>query len=123
MKRLATMVMSGLLLTAGATYAAPVTVQGTLVGSKCYLQHGYTTNFMGGVKDCGTMCLRSGIPGAVLTKDKTLHVIIAPSTALADYVGLPVRVTGEERGTSILPSKVQVEQNGKWMDLKLGATM
>ena len=123
MKRLATMVMSGLLLTAGAAYAAPVTVQGTLVGSMCYLQHGYTTNDHGGMKDCGTMCLKSGVPGAVLSKDKTLHVIIAPSTALAGYVGLPVRVTGEEHGTSILPSKVQVEKDGKWMDVKLSPGM
>ena len=123
MKRLATMVLSALLLTAGAAYAAPVTVQGTLVDSVCYLQHGYTTNDHGGMKDCGTMCLKSGIPGAVLTKDKTLHVIIAPSTALASYVGLPVRVTGEEHGTSILASKVQVQKDGKWMDVKLGASM
>ncbi len=123
MKGMATLVLSGLLLAGGAVYAAPVTVQGTLVDSVCYLQHGYTTNDHGGMKDCGTMCLKSGTPGAVLTKDKTLHVIIAPSTALADYVGLPIRVTGEEHGTSILAQKVQVEKDGKWMDIKLGASM
>ena len=68
-------------------------------------------------------CLRGGVPAAVLTKDNKVHVIVAPSAALADYVGLTVRVTGEENGTAILADKAQVNKDGKWIDVKLGSSM
>ena len=123
MKSLATSVLVALLLAGGAVTAAPVTVEGTLVDSVCYLKDGAMTNDHGAMKDCGTMCLRGGSPAAVLTKDKKLHVVIAPSTALADYVGLTVRVTGEETGNAILATTAQVNKDGKWVDVKLGASM
>jgi hypothetical protein len=123
MKSIATLTFAGMLLAGAAVSAAPVTLEGTLVDSVCYLQHGATGNDHGGMKDCGTMCLKSGTPGAVLTSDKKLHVIIAPSTALADYVGMPIRVTGEENGTAILASTAQVKKDGKWVDVKLGSSM
>lgn len=121
--RSATLVFTSLIVWAAAVAAAPVTVEGTLVDSACYLKDGATTNDHGAMKGCGTMCLKGGLPAAVLTKDKKFHVIIAPSTALADYVGLPVRVTGEANGTAILAQKAQVNKDGKWIDVKLGATM
>ncbi len=122
MKTIATFVLAGLVAGA-ALHAAPVTIEGTLVDSACYLKDGATGNDHGGMKGCGTMCLRGGTPGAVLTKDKKLYVIVAPSTALADYVGLPVRVTGEEHGTAILAQKLQVNKGGRWEEVKLGAGM
>jgi len=100
-----------------------VTIEGTLVDSVCYLKDGATTNDHGPMKECGTMCLRGGAPAAVLTKDKKVHIIVAPSTALADYVGLTVRVTGEENGTAILAQKAQVNKDGKWVEVKLGSSM
>lgn len=122
MKAIATLIVAGL-LAGGVAAAAPVTVEGTLIDSACYLKDGATGNDHGGMKGCGTMCLKGGTPAAVLTKDKKVHVIIAPSTALADHVGLAVRVTGEEHGTAILAQKVQVNKGGKWEDVKLGPSM
>lgn len=121
--RTATLVFTGLIVWGAAVAAAPVTVEGTLVDSACYLKDGATTNDHGAMKGCGTMCLKGGTPAAVLTKDKKFHVIIAPAAVLADYVGLPVRVTGEANGTAILAQKAQVNKDGKWIDVKLGATM
>ena len=125
MKGFATFVLAALVMAGGAVYAAaPVTVEGTLVDSVCYLHNGAMTNDHGGMKDCGTMCLKNGAPAAVVTKDKQLHVIIAPSTALADYVGQEIRVTGEENGNAILATKAEVKgMDGKWTAVKLGSSM
>ena len=64
------------------------TFEGTLVDSKCYLKdNSLTGNDHGPVKECGTMCLKGGTPGGLLTKDKKFHAILAPSLVLAPYVG------------------------------------
>lgn len=123
MKAVASLVFAGLLFAGAALAAAPVTVEGTLVDSACYLKDGAATNDHGPMKSCGTMCLKGGTPAAVLTKDKKLHLIVAASPALADHVGSIVRVTGEANGTAILAQKVQVNKGGKWEDVKIGAAM
>lgn len=99
------------------------TVEGTLVDSMCYLKGGETGNDHGPMKNCGTMCLKGGTPAGVLTKDKKFHAIIAPSTALAEIVGQTVRVSGQLNNGSILAEKVEVNKNGKWEAVKLGAMM
>ena len=98
----------------------PVTLEGTLVDASCYLKdNSFTGNDHGGVKNCGTLCLRSGKPAGILTKDKKFHAIIAPGPALADDVGKPVRVTGTLHNGSILPEKIEVQKDGKWQEVKL----
>lgn len=123
MKAFAMLVLSGLLIAGGALSAATVTVEGTLVDSVCYLKDGAATDDHGAMKDCGTMCLKGGNPAAIVTKDKKIQVIIAPSTSLADYVGQTIRVTGDAHGTAILAQKAQVNKDGKWVDIKLGSSM
>ena len=101
--------------------AAPAdsTFSGTLVDSKCYVQHNQTANDHGPNKNCGTLCLKGGVPAAVLTSDKKMYVILAPSTALAPYAGQEVRVTGSLVSGSINPTKVEVNQGGNWQEVKL----
>jgi len=121
----AVLVAAALALALGV-YAAEkeVTLEGTLVDSKCYLKdNSLTGNDHGPVKGCGTMCLKGGTPGALLTKDKKFHAILAPSIALADYVGQTVRVRGTVHNGAILASKVEVNKDGKWEEVKLGAMM
>lgn len=102
----------------------PVSVEGTLVDSKCYLKdNALTGNDHGPMKQCGTMCLKAGTPAAVLTKDKKFHAIIAPSSALAEHVGEKVRVNGSLHNGSILAEKVEVNKAGKWEEVKLGTMM
>ena len=101
-----------------------VTLEGTLVDSKCYLKdNSLTGNNHGGVPECGAMCLRGGTPGALLTRDKKFHTILAPSAALAPYVGQTIRVSGTIHNGAIAPDKVEVSKDGKWAEVKLGATM
>ncbi len=114
-----------LALAAGG-YAAEkaVTVEGTLVDSKCYLMdNSLTGNDHGQVKQCGTLCLKGGTPAALLTKDKKFHAILAPSLVLAPHVGQTVRVSGTLHNGAIAAQKVEVNQNGKWEEVKLGAMM
>ncbi len=107
-------------------YAAEkaVTLEGTLVDSKCYLKdNSLTGNDHGPVKGCGTICLKAGSPGALLTKDKKFHAILAPSPALAPYVGQELRVHGTLHNGAIAAEKVEVKKDGKWEEVKLGAMM
>ena len=114
------------LLLAAGLYAAEktVTIEGTLVDSKCYAaDNSLTGNDHGGMKECGTLCLKGGNPGGLLTKDKKFHAILAPAPALAPYVGKTIRVEGSLLGGSIVAKKVEVNQNGKWEEVKLGGMM
>ncbi len=100
------------------------TFTGTLVDSKCYLMNNaLTTNDHGDTKNCGTICLKGGTPGALLTKEKKFYALLAPSLALAPYVGQEVRVSGELVNGSIDVSKAEVKQNVAWQEIKLGATI
>jgi hypothetical protein len=101
-----------------------VTLQGTLVDSKCYLMDSKLTgNDHGNVKKCGTLCLKAGSPGALLTKDNHFYALLAPSIALAPYVGQQIRVTGRVVSGSIDVDKAEVNQSGKWQPIKLGSMM
>ena len=101
-----------------------VTLEGTLVDSKCYLKdNSLTGNDHGPMKQCGTMCLKGGTPGALLTKDNKFHAILAPSLALASHVGQTVRVSGSLHNGAIAADKVEVKKDGKWEKVKLGEMM
>jgi hypothetical protein len=100
------------------------TFTGTLVDTKCYLMnHELTGNDHGPVKQCGTLCLKGGTPGGLLTNDKKFYALLAPSLALAPYVGQEVRVTGSIVSGAINASKAEVNENGNWQEIKLGAMM
>jgi hypothetical protein len=95
---------------------------GTLVDSKCYIAHGQTANDHGPNKNCGTLCLKGGTPGGLLTSDKKFYPLLAPSVALAPYVGQEIRVSGSLVSGAINVSKVEVNQNGTWQEVKLAPT-
>ncbi len=127
MRKILFLTLVALVLTVAiGVYAAEkaVTLEGTLVDSKCYLKdNSLTGNDHGPVKGCGTICLKAGTPGALLTKDKKFHAILAPSLALAPYVGQTIRVSGSIHNGAIAAEKVEVNNNGKWEEVKLGAMM
>ncbi len=101
-----------------------LTLEGTLVDSKCYLaDNANIGNDHGQVKGCGTLCLKGGTPGALLTKDKKFHAILAPSITLAPYVGQTIRVRGTLHNGAIAANKVEVQKDGKWEEVKLGVMM
>jgi hypothetical protein len=92
--------------------AKTVTLTGTLVDVACYLDDGDSGNDHMGMKACGTECLKGGSPAGLLV-DKTLYVLVFPSSAFADYVGKKVEIIGDGYGTNLIPKKVsQVNTDG-----------
>lgn len=97
-----------------------ITLEGTLVSAHCYLgNNSQTGDDMGGVKACGSGCLKQGKPAGLLTKDKVLHVLVAPSLLLASYVGQEVRVTGVNYNGVVSVKKAEVQKDGKWEEIDL----
>lgn len=120
------MAVACVLLAAIALFAAPKPTvwQGTLVDSNCYLKdHALTGNDHMGVKQCGTFCVKTGLPAGILTTTKQFHVLVAPAPALAPYVGAPVRVTGTLHNGAIQVEKAEVRTNGKWEEVQLKSMM
>ncbi|HYM10551.1 MAG TPA: hypothetical protein VEU62_07460 [Bryobacterales bacterium] len=124
-KALLVFLASALLVAIGLSAAEKTaTWEGTLVDANCYLKdNSLTGNDHMGVKECGTMCLKSGLPAGLLTKDKRFHAIIAPSLALAPYVGQQVRISGSLHSGAILAEKAEVQKNGKWEAINIKAMM
>jgi hypothetical protein len=86
-----------------------LTVSGTLVDTKCYLEGGDVSNDHGSMKACGVACLKSGIPAGVLTSDKKLYILIFSSEPFAKYAGQSVEVTGTLYGDgNLVPTKASV---------------
>jgi hypothetical protein len=98
-----------------------VTLEGTIVSSACYLENDShpTGNDMGGRKACGSECLKRGDPAGLVTKEKEFHVLVAPSVALAPYVGQLVRVTGTDHNGTIAVEKAEVAKEGSWEEISL----
>ena len=100
-------------------------ITGTLVDLACYAKGGFLTNDHGNTKKCGTMCATGGIPVAVVDANKHVHFLAAPAPGYAPYVGKEVRLTGMvgKHADAFLPQKLEVKENGKWVEKKLPKTM
>ncbi|HEY3130367.1 MAG TPA: hypothetical protein VGL91_12985 [Acidobacteriota bacterium] len=100
------------------------TITGKLVDSKCYVE-GFAENTHMGIKDCGTQCAKSGIPVALVNVEGSFTTILAPSLALAEYIGQEARITGrvDAQSRTIIPDKVEVRRGDQWQEVKLRGTM
>ena len=97
-----------------------VTLTGTLVDVACYLDDGDTGNDHGGMKACGTECLKGGSPAGLLV-GKKLYIVVFPSGVFAEYAGQQVELTGELYGsTNLIPSKAfTVDKDGKKKEISI----
>ncbi len=140
MKKLFPMFIVALFAIAATMESAPkITVEGTLVDTKCYgmaSAMGKPEMAIGNdhmvmkdgkmmkVPNCGTACASMGIPTGVVTEDGKTYIIITSATALKEHVSQHVRVTGEKAFEGgILAGKVEVKVDGKWKDVTPGAMM
>lgn len=131
---LATALMAGLAiggLSASEKTAKRVTVEGTLVDSKCYgMMHSNTGNDHqsqdGLMKGCAAKCAKDGIPVAVLQKNGKVLILSAPAKVFAPHMAKHVRVVGMVpfEGT-LIPEKVEVQSTGgdKWEEVKITTMM
>lgn len=101
-----------------------VTLEGTLVDSRCYLKNNsLTVHDHGPISDCDKLCLKTGTPAGLVTTDKQFYIIVAPAVFLAPYAGQTIRVKGTIYKGSIRADRVEVSREGKWEEVKLGAMM
>ena len=114
-----------------ATNPDEVTITGKLIDTKCYgMNHANAGNDhmvpgkdgkMMTVAKCATACAAMGIPVGVLEGGKAdgkVIVLVTPAGALANHQAKEARVTGMSvYGGSILPSKIEVKDGGKWVDV------
>lgn len=101
------------------------TIMGTLVDLNCYAKGGFLTNDHGGMKGCGTACVKGGLPVAVVDANKKVHFLGVASVGYADYVGKEVRFTGShgQHADVFLPEKFEVKDGDKWMEKSLPKNM
>ena len=97
-----------------------VTLTGTLVDVACYLDDGDTGNDHGGMKACGTECLKGGSPAGLLV-DKKLYIVVFPAAVFADYAGQQLELTGDLYGsTNLIPKKAAVmDKDGKRKEINI----
>ncbi|GMQ82386.1 MAG: hypothetical protein BMS9Abin05_1837 [Rhodothermia bacterium] len=130
-----------LLLVLGVTFAGTmnvpssdsVTVEGKIVDSKCYgmsqmnLEDDHT--IMGGKKvpKCGTACATMGIPVGVLEGGEAggkVYLIVGPAGGYAELMAQEIKIEGEEAYPgAIIPSKLWVKENNKWVKKAVPGTM
>ena len=141
MKKVLPLFLATLFVFAGTmfpTSADKITVTGTLIDTKCYgmmpkANIGNTHKLPGkdgkmmDVPNCATACSGMGIPTGIVEGGKAgnkSYVLIVSTTALKDHLAKEARVTGEEVfGGGIMVGKVEVKENGKWVDVTPGAMM
>ena len=100
-----------------------ITIEGTLVDSKCYLGMDEKDDDHGAMAACGAMCLTQGQPAGLVTSDDTFHLLVVSSKALADHVGHTLRITGMVKSGAVIVTKAEMNANGRYSDIKLGSMM
>lgn len=104
---------------AAAPEEKPAVVEGEVVDMKCYV----AMDMPGGGKhhECAMKCAKMGIPAGVVDKGGQVFTVLAPAGGLADLMGKTVRITGTkaEKSTAIIPDKIEVNEGGKWTEVKL----
>lgn len=75
--------------------------------------------------NCATACASMGIPVGVLDKDKKVHIIAGPASVYANWMELEVRVKGMygKYAKVFIPEKIEVKENGKWVDKDVPGAM
>ena len=101
------------------------TISGTLVDLSCYAKGGFLSNDHGGMKGCGSACVKGGLPVALVDANKKVHFLGVASAGYADYVGKEVRFTGShgQHADVFLPEKFEVKDGDKWMEKSLPKNM
>jgi hypothetical protein len=144
MKRIFPLLIAGLFIFAGTIFPnAPetskkITVTGTLVDTKCYgmmpkanIGNDHKVPGPDGkmmeVPSCATACSAMGIPAGIVEGGKAgnkTYVIIASTTQLKSHMAKEARVVGEPVfGGGIIAEKIEVKENGKWVDVTPAAMM
>lgn len=118
------------------------TIEGTVVDAKCYLGGAAmgmpAMNFgndhkvpgkngqMMTMPSCATACANMGIPAAIVEGGKPggkTTIVIAPAAMFANHMTKQARVTGNMTEAGIIAKKVEVKENGKWVEVAIPSMM
>jgi hypothetical protein len=110
---------------------APVTIEGTLVDTRCYsidqahraVDHKTAD---GTIEACAQACARLGIPVGLLTAGGEIAILIAPSHDFENHMGRTARATGVPvfGGAALRPDSISVKgTDGGWAKLELHQMM
>lgn len=109
----------------------PVTVSGILVDTKCYgMMHDNMYNDhmtpKGKMPKCAAACAAMGIPVGLLVdgkKGEEVIFLVTPASQLANYMAKTARITGQKALGGIIPTAIEVKENGKWKKVEIGTMM
>ncbi|MFQ5631316.1 MAG: hypothetical protein ACE5I1_21295, partial [bacterium] len=80
----------------------------------------------GKMPNCAAACAAMGIPVGLLVDGKKggeVLFLVTPSTQLANYMAQTARVTGQKALGGIIPTTIEVKENGKWKKIEIGTMM
>jgi len=105
--------------------AKPVTIEGTLIDTKCYSMSATnkTNDHMtpdGNKVACAAACAKMGIPVGLLTAKGEVVILLSPAPAFKDHMAHFARVTGVkvQKGAAIVPDKAEVRgDDGTWTEV------
>lgn len=108
MRRAMFFVVTTMVCSAGAVFAADQTWTGTISDSKCGASHKAMTEHNKNLtdRDCTEACVKSGGKYVFASGGKVYSLENQKDPALAMYAGETVTVTGEMRGNTIVASKI-----------------
>ena len=127
----------------GFTAPRAVEVQGHLIDTKCYgmaanmgkpAMNYHNTHMVPGkdgemqkMPNCATACANTGIPVGIVEGSEPgnkTYVLITPAGQLAEHMDKEARVQGELAfDGGIIPSKVEVKENGEWKEVNIATMM
>ena len=116
MRKILLQSLAVLMLASATAFAA--SIEGEIVDSRCYQsmgKHGAEHQM------CGQMCLNGGLPAGILTSSGKYYTLLVQGSAFADVVGQKARVEGkvDEKSSTIVPLKVEVNKGGAWTAVAL----
>lgn len=116
MRKILLQSLAVLVLASATAFAA--SIEGEIVDSRCYQsmgKHGAEHQM------CGQMCLMGGLPAGILTSSGKYYTLLVQGSAFADVVGQKARVEGkvDEKSSTIVPLKVEVNKGGTWTAVAL----
>lgn len=97
-----------------------VVVQGELVDSRCYLS--LAKRGSEHVK-CAVACAKDGLPLHLVDAKGRYYTLVIQANEIAENAGLQAEVEGMLFGDSIIPTKMKVNRDGSWTEVKLPEQM
>ncbi|MCI0410434.1 MAG: hypothetical protein L0191_18050 [Acidobacteria bacterium] len=107
--------------TPGAEGAAKAGVfKGELVDSRCYLMMGKKGPEH---QKCAVACAKDGLPLGLVDAKGNYYTLVIQASQVAESSGLQAEVEGTLKGNSIVPTKIKIQKDGAWTEVKMPEQM